>query len=290
MKRKLSLVMLMMLVISLSSVALSHTSDVTRRSIKDSVLSSREDTTALSEDDDENQLNPLPNVNNITEFFVSSISDEITNSTDIILDMAKEDLDQDNINEMGEEKAITVTKVDEIYYSAADSLNVRENPDIKSDIITTLNTNDEVHVIGELEDEDYEDWVQIEIDGDPAYVAARYLSKEQLEQEYAKGTWNGTALDANLGRVYGPNGYETYYNLNMKNIVNELSSMGVDGNYWVREDGVKMYGDYVMIAADLNKYPKGTLLETSVGIGIVCDTGEFVTNGSGVEIDVAVEW
>ena len=289
MKRKLSLVALMMLLISISSVALSSTSTV-RRSIKDSVSSSREDTTTLSED--ENPAQFKPNVTT-TEFLVSDVNTVALAATNNVLRQAvKQDVGDEDLNEEIEkvvEETITVTKVDEIYY-AAGNLNVREDPSIKSDIITTLSPNDEVHVIGELEDDNYTDWVQIEIDGEPAYVAAKYLSKEQLEQEYVKGTWDGITLDANLGKIYGPNGYETYYNLNMKNIVKELDRMGIEGSYWVRDDGVKMYGEYVMIAADLSKYPKGTLLETSVGIGIVCDTGEFVTNGSGVSIDVAVTW
>ena len=50
-----------------------------------------------------------------------------------------------------------------------------------------------------------------------------------------------------------------------------------------------MFGDYVLIAADFNTRPIGTLLQTSRGLGIVSDTGDFVKrwpNG----IDIAVDW
>ena len=36
---------------------------------------------------------------------------------------------------------------------------------------------------------------------------------------------------------------------------------------------MKMLGDYVIVAADLNKYPRGSIVDTSLGQGIVCDTG-----------------
>jgi hypothetical protein len=51
-----------------------------------------------------------------------------------------------------------------------------------------------------------------------------------------------------------------------------------------------MYGSYICCACDLNKHPKGSLVETSLGTGIVVDTGEFTTNGSGVALDIAVTW
>jgi hypothetical protein len=69
-----------------------------------------------------------------------------------------------------------------------------------------------------------------------------------------------------------------------------VQRLGYYEKYWVRSDGVKMYGKYVCCACDLNKHPKGSLLETSLGTGIVVDTGDFVHNGSGVDIDIAVTW
>ena len=60
-------------------------------------------------------------------------------------------------------------------------------------------------------------------------------------------------------------------------------------NYWVREDGAKMLGDYVIVAADLNKYPRGSIVDTSLGQGIVCDTGSFTQN-SDTQLDIATDW
>ena len=95
------------------------------------------------------------------------------------------------------------------------------------------------------------------------------------------------------GGVYnGPSGRETYYNLNMSGIVQIMRDLGYseeDYPYWVREDGCKMFGDYIMVAANLSIRPRGTILETSLGTAIVCDTGTFIyTYPNG--IDIATNW
>ncbi len=96
------------------------------------------------------------------------------------------------------------------------------------------------------------------------------------------------------GTTEGPSGHETYYNLSMTNVVQGMRNLGYteeDGwTYWVRpEDGVKMFGPYVMCAAELSTRPKGTIIQTSVGEAIVCDTGDFaLTDPTGV--DIATSW
>ena len=88
---------------------------------------------------------------------------------------------------------------------------------------------------------------------------------------------------------YGPSGKETYYNLNMNGGVATMQGMGIPGQYWVREDGVKMYGDYVMVAADLNTHPRGSLVESSLGTAIVVDTGGFAASNPN-QLDIATAW
>lgn len=101
--------------------------------------------------------------------------------------------------------------------------------------------------------------------------------------------WDGTVLTPRLGTIYGPSGKETYYNLPMGGVVAIMRRMGNTDEYWVREDGVKMLGDYVMVAANLEIHPRGTLVETSLGTGLVCDTGGFATYNI-YQIDIAVDW
>lgn len=98
-----------------------------------------------------------------------------------------------------------------------------------------------------------------------------------------------TQLNKVNGRVYGPSGHETYYNLNMSGCVKRMKNLGYDFEYWVRDDGVKMFGDYIMVAADFETRPLGTILETTLGTAIVVDTGEFVAEYPD-GIDIAVTW
>jgi 3D (Asp-Asp-Asp) domain-containing protein len=99
-------------------------------------------------------------------------------------------------------------------------------------------------------------------------------------------------LTKQAGVFDGPSGKETYYNLNMNRVVSNMRSLGYSEEeypYGVREDGVKMLGEYVIIAANLNIRPRGTIVETSLGPGIVCDTGSFA-NYNTTQIDIAVTW
>lgn len=82
---------------------------------------------------------------------------------------------------------------------------------------------------------------------------------------------------------------ETYYNLPMDVVVSVAQSRGIAGEYHVRSDGAKMIGDYIMVAACYDVHPYGSLVNTSLGMGIVVDTGGFIAwNPTG--IDVATAW
>jgi hypothetical protein len=101
--------------------------------------------------------------------------------------------------------------------------------------------------------------------------------------------WNGQVLDSYLGHVDGPTGDETYYNLPMGGVVKIMRNMGNQDKYWVREDGVKMLGKYVMVAADLKVHPRGSIVQTTLGPGRVCDTGLFAKTHH-QRLDIAVDW
>lgn len=105
-------------------------------------------------------------------------------------------------------------------------------------------------------------------------------------------TWEGSVLTKEIGGNMGPAGRETYYNLNMNGCINKMRELGYDEEeypYWVRDDGAKMLGRYVMIAANWKIRPLGTVLETSLGWSIVVDTGEFVADYP-YGVDIAVDW
>lgn len=120
-------------------------------------------------------------------------------------------------------------------------------------------------------------------------VAEEEEERVSLASQTKSSSWEGSVLNRYNGVNVGPSGKETYYNLNMNKIVAAMKRLGVNSEYWVRDDGVKMYGDYIMCAADLSVYPRGSIVETSLGTGIVCDTGAFVENG-GIALDIATAW
>lgn len=94
-------------------------------------------------------------------------------------------------------------------------------------------------------------------------------------------------LTGSSGVFYGPSGKETYYNLPMGNCINFMRDLGYSVEqypFWVREDGCKMLGYYVMIAANTYIYPKGTIIQTSMGKAIVVD------RCAAGFIDICVTW
>lgn len=102
-------------------------------------------------------------------------------------------------------------------------------------------------------------------------------------------SWGGSVLTATAGVNQGPTGRETYYNMEMAGVVDIMRGMGNTDDYWVRDDGVKMLGDYVMVAANLDKYPRGSVVDSSLGEAIVCDTGGFAAYNED-QLDIATAW
>ena len=106
-------------------------------------------------------------------------------------------------------------------------------------------------------------------------------------------TNSAVKLTASIGVIHnGPSGKETYYNLKMNKVVENMRKLGFSEEaypYYVREDGAKCLGPYVMVAANLSVHPRGTTLETTLGTGLVCDTGDFAKNNPN-QIDIATDW
>ena len=95
-------------------------------------------------------------------------------------------------------------------------------------------------------------------------------------------------LTAPLGKVIYNGHTETWYNLRMNKVVERADAYyGLSNVYAVREDGVKTYNGFVIVAADWNKYPFGSVVETSRGVGIVLD---YQTTGDADVIDIATTW
>ena len=116
--------------------------------------------------------------------------------------------------------------------------------------------------------------------------------KEEKKLAVVETSYSGCKLSKSRGAIQGPSGKETYYNLNMSGVVSIMRRMGFSESeypYNVRADGVKCLGPYVMVAAHLGKRPRGSKVQTSLGTGIVCDTGGFASSNP-TQIDVATSW
>ena len=119
--------------------------------------------------------------------------------------------------------------------------------------------------------------------------AIRDERRQELASQTRSLNWNGPVLSRSKGSVYGPSGKETYYNLNMSGCVRNMNRRGYYYDVWVRNDGCKMFGDYIMCAANLGVHPFGSLVECSLGTCIVVDTGGFAA-GNPNQLDIAVTW
>lgn len=122
-----------------------------------------------------------------------------------------------------------------------------------------------------------------------AVQSVQQASSTAVSNTSVAAAYNGAVLNPMAGTIQGPSGRETYYNLNMSGCIANMRALGNNDPYYVRADGVKMLGNYVMVAADFATRPLGSIVETSLGTGIVVDTGSFALSNPN-QIDVAVTW
>lgn len=101
---------------------------------------------------------------------------------------------------------------------------------------------------------------------------------------------NGNGLTPSKGVNFFTDGQgvthrETFYDLNMSGVMKFCG-----GTYSVRSDGVKVdQNGYILIAADLSRYPRCSVVQTSLGLAKVYDTGAFISvypDG----YDIATDW
>lgn len=118
-------------------------------------------------------------------------------------------------------------------------------------------------------------------------------STKQKDTGFGMGTAQNEVVESVLTPAMGVNWYgqqkETYYNLPMDIVVQYAHNRGIEGEYHVDERGVKYIGEYIMIAANQQVHPYGSLVETSLGTGIVVDTGGFALYNP-QQVDIAVNW
>ncbi len=159
--------------------------------------------------------------------------------------------------------------------------------------VERLQTENSIQAVAlEIQAQMLEDYDQHVEDLDHELKAYEYALEEVKPKIQLPTTWTGSILTKEIGGNMGPAGRETYYNLPMQGCINKMRELGYSEEeypYWIRDDGAKMLGRYVMIAANWKIRPLGTILETSLGWSIVVDTGDFVAEYP-YGVDIAVDW
>ena len=104
-------------------------------------------------------------------------------------------------------------------------------------------------------------------------------------------TSNAKTLNKRDGVNYFGIQKETYYNLDMSRIYERADGdFGSHHKRWIRADGCKMYGPYIICAADWRIHPYGSNVESSLGTCVVLDTGGFASGDPTFQIDIATNW
>lgn len=119
--------------------------------------------------------------------------------------------------------------------------------------------------------------------------AAEEAERKRIEESRKPNYPGGGHLTPSAGVFYFGNQRETYYNLDMSWIVSYARQNGISGEYWIRSDGCKMLGDYIILACNRDVHPYGSIVQTSLGIGISLDTGGFAYDYP-YGVDIAVNW
>lgn len=187
-----------------------------------------------------------------------------------------------------------------LYKPQIDTLHVEEDTDNKEEEVTyedvddpnspTMGTSD---VPEDMQEETYEEQESQREDITYNGYWTNINGMDIYVNPILNPNWDSSGHLNSFGGTYnGPSGRETYYNLDMSGVVSIMRNMGYDAEnwpYWVRDDGCKMLGDYIMVAADLDIRARGSLVETSQGTGIVCDTGSFIYSNP-TQLDIATSW
>lgn len=165
------------------------------------------------------------------------------------------------------------------------TVNLREEDSIESDKIETLPINTQVEYIN-----DNSEWADVIYNGGTVgYIKSQFLSKKKTKVKTQDKRPKKHLT--RQGGVFFYNGKrESYYNLDMSGVVKIMHQLGFKGEYSIRSDGAKLFDGKVMVAADLSTYPRGTILYTSLGKSIVCDTGGFVNRYGASAFDIATNW
>ena len=192
------------------------------------------------------------------------------------------------------EELIIITEEPETYTTmyATVGLNIREQPNKESNIIDVVNINTKLITV---DNSNENGWIKIKMNDNYYYVASEYLSTTKVEMQpkiienknvnttsrnNTNKTRNNTEVLTKSKGVNYFNGHrETWYSQK----VLPGKGLKIPGRH-VDSRGLVCDGDgYICVAS--SDYPKGTIVETSLGTGKVYDSG--CASGT---IDIYCNW
>lgn len=220
-----------------------------------------------------NNNNIANNINNTTQEIIEDNND-INN---IVLEVQ----DENNIIEEETpqiEEPIATEEKPETYTTmyATVGLNIREQPNKESNIIDVANINTELTTV---DNSNENGWTKIKMNDNYYYVANKYLSNTKVEikpkvTENTKKNTNTNNKNKNTGVLTKSKGVN-YFNGHRETWYSQKVLPGkglkIPGRH-IDSRGLVCDGDgYICIAS--SDYPKGTIVETSLGTGKVYDSG-----------------
>lgn len=177
-----------------------------------------------------------------------------------------------------------ITEEPETYTTmyATVGLNIREQPNKESNIIDVANINTELATV---DNSNENGWTKIKMNNNYYYVASKYLSNTKVKIK-SKVTENTNTNNKNTGVLTKSKGVN-YFNGHRETWYSQKVLPGkglkIPGRH-VDSRGLVCDGDgYICVAS--SDYPKGTIVETSLGTGKVYDSG--CASGT---IDIYCNW
>lgn len=192
---------------------------------------------------------------------------------------------EDNVT-MEEENEIDISKIVSMYTTTG--VNLRKGPSLEDEIIKVLPINTEIKVY-QTEDE----WTKVIDEENIYYIYSDYISTSKTEIPKPKVTSRGgntnlrnveqksnsNILTKSKGVNYFNGHKETWYSQK----VLPGGGLNIPGRHVAADGTIRDEDNYICVAS--SDYPKGTIVETSLGTGKVYDTG----CASGV-IDIYTNW
>ena len=190
------------------------------------------------------------------------------------------------------EESIIITEEPKTYTTmyATVGLNIREQPNKESNIIDVANINTELTTV---DNSNENGWTKIKMNDNYYYVASKYLSntkvkiKPKVTENTNTTTKNNTSTNNKNTGVLTKSKGVNYFNGHRETWYSQKVLPGkglkIPGRH-VDSRGLVCDGDgYICVAS--SDYPKGTIVETSLGTGKVYDSG--CASGT---IDIYTNW